>query len=42
MKLEKMIILIAFFCKLDKGCKVDWYALPQAITQELKNGSTKV
>ena len=33
MKLEKMIILIAFFCKLDKGCKVDWYALPQAITQ---------
>ena len=22
-KLEKVIILIAFFCKLDKGCKVD-------------------
>ena len=32
-KLEKVITLIAFFCTLDKGCKVDWYALPKAITQ---------
>ena len=41
-KLEKVIIFIAFFCNLNKGCTVDWYESPQTITQWFKNGSSKV